>query len=178
MVGTVSSPCSNWEPRLYIGGTPGCILWLHGGTRCLPGVIRIIFHPCTPGRKIAQVKFFPQICRCTKDHAGCLPGVYTVMPEMTQWSWRNGPGWSLLRSMNVWEPPRTKVLSIALRSKMKRYSFVLHNVTITRLFTKHTWTHKTCLHHNKRNYFVANMENCSWFCSSLFWRSDFGICSQ
>ena len=35
------------------------------------------FHPCTPGRKIAQVYFFPRTCRCTKDHTGCLPGVYT-----------------------------------------------------------------------------------------------------
>ena len=25
------------------------------GIRCLPGVVRIIFHPCTPGRKIVQV---------------------------------------------------------------------------------------------------------------------------
>ena len=28
--------------------------------------------------------FLSRICRCTKDHAGCLPGVYMVMPEITQ----------------------------------------------------------------------------------------------
>ena len=35
-------------------------------------------------RKLCRVYFLSWICWCAKDHAGCLPGVYTVMPEITR----------------------------------------------------------------------------------------------
>ena len=33
-----------------------------------------------------------RICRCVKDHAGCLPGVYTVMLEITRMISEQWPG--------------------------------------------------------------------------------------
>ena len=48
----------NTEPYGATGDyqeTPRYIRWLNWGTRCLPGVIWIIFLPCTPGREIVQV---------------------------------------------------------------------------------------------------------------------------
>ena len=53
--------CNHWtHPRVSHPEDAGLntrFPGLHRGTRCLPGVIRIIFHPCTPGWKIAQVWF-------------------------------------------------------------------------------------------------------------------------
>ena len=39
--------------------TPGCIWWLLRGafTRCLPGMMWIIFHLCSPGRKFRILIF-------------------------------------------------------------------------------------------------------------------------
>ena len=58
--------------------TPGCIRWLRWGafTWCLPGVIWIIFHQCSPGRKILHTYFFQDIPvrqRSRQMPARCIP---------------------------------------------------------------------------------------------------------
>ena len=60
---------------------PGCTRWLREGTRCLPGVIQIIFHPCTPGWK---TKFFPGYAGAPRITPDACPVFYTMMPETTR----------------------------------------------------------------------------------------------
>ena len=71
----------------------------------------LCLHPCTPGRKIAQVSFFyhwyagapritPDACPvstrwCRSQHGWCQ--------KQHGWSRSNDPGWSVLWSVNVWK---------------------------------------------------------------------------
>ena len=50
--------------------------------------------------KLRRFIFFHRTCRCAKDHAGCLPGVYTDDAGDNT----DHPGWSGMRSVNVWKP--------------------------------------------------------------------------
>ena len=62
--------------------TPGCTRWLHG--RNTYGAFQewygsFFIRVLQDGKLI-----IPQICWCAKDATGCLPSVYTVMPEITR----------------------------------------------------------------------------------------------
>ena len=72
--------------------TPGCTRWLHG-RNTVPSRSDTNHFSSVYSR--TENLILPRIC--AKDHSGCLPGVYTVMPETTrmipeQWS------------VNVWKP--------------------------------------------------------------------------
>ena len=61
--------------------TPGCTRCLHGrNTVPSRSDYGSFFIRVLRDRKLIS----PRICWCAKDHAGCLPGVYTVMPQTTR----------------------------------------------------------------------------------------------
>ena len=76
-------------PDVYGGYTeiPGCIRWLHRDSRMYTVATRRYTAPTKSytdyfssvysGTKNCAGLIFPWTCRCAKDHAGCLPGVYT-----------------------------------------------------------------------------------------------------
>ena len=68
--------CLHGLSRMYSAATRGYTVPTGKRTDCFIRELR--------DEKLSKLNFFPRICRYAKDHAGCLPGVYTVMPEITR----------------------------------------------------------------------------------------------